>query len=347
MKYLVSGNAPVLYPVETFFGLLHCVDGKTLEIPFRYPLYGEWGCPVSNVYDFVEDMSVPDRINVVYLSIVERKFYSLNEEIVKDSQDRMQEALAAHDGEDMHMVVGLAPYGLVSLWISTPVKRYFICSYNAKDASVPMKCFRAATPDVTVDEVCDDYLTRLRVVRDNQLRYGLPSKDLYPKLMQQYRYRYVIEFRKWNGDNECWEEYEEAQELDKPVLCRVEDHLTDGAFDKLNDGGLFKYHFGGKPQKLHLKWEIGKAEYDAYLWFDDSRLVTLFGKFYGIHRETNADLMINIDVTKSRYEVALFRYGLQEPVVIPENAYQLIVFKNKFEYHRSENYDKPKGAWVW
>ena len=47
------------------------------------------------------------------------------------------------------------------------------------------------------------------------------------------------------------------------------------------------------------------------------------------------------------YELALFRYGLKEPVVIPEEAYQLLVFKNRFEDFRSPNYDQPRGAWIW
>ena len=107
------------------------------------------------------------------------------------------------------------------------------------------------------------------------------------------------------------------------------------------------YHQAGKPKKLSLKWQIKKSEYTAYFWFEDEVIQAIFDRFYGAHPETKTDFMIRIDSDKNKYELALYRYGLKEPQVISESAYQLLVFKNKFEYYRSENYDQPKGAWIW
>lgn len=75
--------------------------------------------------------------------------------------------------------------------------------------------------------------------------------------------------------------------------------------------------------------------------------MSIFHHFYGAHPETKTDFIIRIDAENKKYELALYRQGLKEPVVIPESAYQLIVFKNKFEDYRSENYDQPRGAWIW
>lgn len=57
--------------------------------------------------------------------------------------------------------------------------------------------------------------------------------------------------------------------------------------------------------------------------------------------------MIGRDSESNKYELALYRYELKEPQVISESAYQLLVLKDKFEYYRSENYNQPKGAWIW
>jgi hypothetical protein len=57
--------------------------------------------------------------------------------------------------------------------------------------------------------------------------------------------------------------------------------------------------------------------------------------------------MIRIDPEKNKYELALYRYGQKESLVFNESAYQLLVFRNKFGYYRSENYNQPKGAWIW
>ena len=121
----------------------------------------------------------------------------------------------------------------------------------------------------------------------------------------------------------------------------------DGTYDKSNDGGLMKYHQAGKPKKLRVEWHIGKSEYSAYFWFEDERIREVFDRFYGAHPDTKTDFIIRIDAEKRKYELALYRYGLKEPQVIPENVYQLLVFKNKFEDYRSDNYNQERGAWIW
>ena len=98
---------------------------------------------------------------------------------------------------------------------------------------------------------------------------------------------------------------------------------------------------------MALQWHVKKSEYTAYLWLDDESICTIYDRFYGAHPDTKADFIVRIDVEKKEFELALYRYGLKEPVVIDESAYQMIVFKNKFEYYRSENYDQPRGAWIW
>ena len=82
-------------------------------------------------------------------------------------------------------------------------------------------------------------------------------------------------------------------------------------------------------------------------FYTDKEICKVFDRFYGAHPETKTEFMIRIDVEQNKYELALYRYGLKEPQVINESAYQLIVFKNKFEHFRSENYDQPRGAWIW
>ena len=127
----------------------------------------------------------------------------------------------------------------------------------------------------------------------------------------------------------------------------IENILYDGTHDKLHDDGLLNYHQAGKPKNLSVKWHIKKSEYTAYFWFEDEGIRRVFDRFYGAHPETKTDFMIRIDSEKNKYELALYRYGLKEPQVISESTYQLLVFKNKFEYYRSENYNQPKGAWIW
>ena len=163
--------------------------------------------------------------------------------------------------------------------------------------------------------------------------------------MKQFSYRYLVFFEKWKKDEEKWEKYAENDNV--PVFDFIEESLYDGTHDKLHDGGLMKYHQAGKPKKLRVEWHIGKSEYSAYFWFEDERIREVFDRFYGAHPDTKTDFIIRIDAEKRKYELALYRYGLKEPQVIPEDVYQLLVFKNKFEDYRSDNYNQERGAWIW
>lgn len=164
--------------------------------------------------------------------------------------------------------------------------------------------------------------------------------------MQQFTYRYLLFWGKWNDDEEIrWQKYKD-EEI-QPEFDYIEESLIDGTFDKLHDNGLLKYHNAGKPKKIAIKWHINKSEYTAYFWFDEEKTCLIFERFYGAHPDTNTDFIIRIDAEKKKYELALFRQGLKEPQIIPEDAYQLLVFKNKFEDYRSDNYNQERGAWIW
>lgn len=108
-----------------------------------------------------------------------------------------------------------------------------------------------------------------------------------------------------------------------------------------------KYHQAGKPKKLAIKWHIGKSEYSAYFWFEEEPIREVFDKFYGAHPDTKTDFIIRIDSENRKYELALYRYALKEPQIISQDVYQLLVFKNKFEDYRSDNYNQERGAWIW
>ena len=200
-------------------------------------------------------------------------------------------------------------------------------------------------PTVTLDENCDFYINSDSRVKENLEKNGLPPRHLYDKYMQQFTYRYLPLFEHWDEDKREWTKY--SDEETSPEFDYIDEALFDGTHDKLHDGGLMNYHEAGKPKKLAVQWHIGKSEYTAYFWFEDEEIRAVFDRFYGTHPETKTDLMIRIDTEKKKFELALYRYGLKEPQVISESAYQLIVFKNKFEYYKSENYAQEKGAWIW
>lgn len=211
-----------------------------------------------------------------------------------------------------NLVIGVFGNGAFAIWLQKQDKS-IIVSYEMASG----KSFS------TIEENADR-------IRCNNCDY----KDIINRqnsMFQQFSYKYNVICI----DNENF------------GLEQVREALADGTYNKCNDGGLLKYRRAGKPKKLALEWHIKKSEYSAFFWFDDGEIRRVFDHFYGVHPDTKADFMIRINPNKNKYELALYRYGLKEPQVIGEDAYQMIVFRNKFECYRSKNYDQPRGAWIW
>lgn len=346
---LISGNAPAKYPTDVFFAVLWQNDEDALVIPPMHPYTGEWGCPLSIQLSEQDEAILPQTIDMVWLSIVERKFYSLVEKL---PTERIEELLGQTDEESgetvyEHIVVGMAPYGSVALWTHGFKKSTLAAWIHGEETQVEMKDFVPMNPTMTFDGLCDFYINNDLQVKQNLATNGLPPRDLYDNYMKQFTYRYSPMFEHWNENEEKWQPYTEEEQETKPELDYIEEALYDGTHDKLHDGGLMQYHEAGKPKKLAVKWNIKKSEYTAYFWLEDDAIRAIFDRFYGTHPDTKTDFIIHIDPMKNKFQLALFRYGLKEPQIIPEEAYQLIVFKNKFEHFRSNNYNQPRGAWIW
>lgn len=343
-RYYISGNAPSLYPTETWYSALYYTQEEALPIPKCYPYRGEWGEILSTEILSREDYPMPIRLDIAWLSIVEQQFYRLESELPTDQLQVIWDQAAPETFS--HIVVGMAPLGGVALWCVGESKSVLVKWMHAKPFKVNFKDFKSGAQYTSLDDYCARYLESNPLAKDNIESNGQPPHDLYNDYMKQYAYRYLIEFGRWNEDKKEWYKTDEKTD-DTEEFNAIEEALFDGTHDKLHDGGLMNYHQAGKPKKLAVKWHIKKSEYTAYFWFEDEEIRAIFDRFYGAHPETKTDFMIRIDAEQNKYELALYRYGLKEPQVISESAYQLLVFKNKFECYRSENYNQPKGAWIW
>ena len=182
-----------------------------------------------------------------------------------------------------------------------------------------------------------------RAAGDGESRAGDGSRAAFKmrEAMKKYAYRYVFIFGGGGERGMAGGGRGEAS-----LVC-VEEQLSDGTHDKLNDGTLLRYHEAAKPRRLAVKWRVGKDGYAAYFWFCGDSLQELFGRFYDAHPDTRADFIIRIDAERGGCRLSLFRYGLPQPLAVPEEAYELIVFKNRLELCRSANYSQGRGAWIW
>lgn len=347
VEYFVAGCAFDIAPVLTRIAFLSYPETGTVTIPECLPFRGEWG--ENTTAAFVDDpiRPLPSGVHIIYLSVIEKQFYMVDASLPQENISKEWEKTNPGSGHVLFdkVLVGMAPYGGVAIWLTGEDRQMLVHWLHGKPIKLDMKQFLPENPDVTLDDLCRFYIANSPIALGNLERNGLPTRQLFDKYMQQFTYRYMSLFNHWNKDKEEWQKYREEETA--PELDYIEEALFDGTHDKLHDGRLMKYHQAGKPKKLALQWHIKNSEYAAYFWFEDEDIRSAFDHFYGAHPETNADFMIRIDAENNKYELALYRYGIAQPRKIPERAYQLLVFKNKFECYRSDNYNQERGAWVW
>lgn len=337
----LSASGSTLYPVLIGYGNLWCTEDMYLSIPPKFPYKGEWGTIQMNCELLQNSFCMPFFIEILYLSVVEHKFYYLENELPYSMEKEYGNSFKS--GQFTHVVIGMAPYGGIAVWIRGSQKSVLISWMKGKEIDVDMAAFNPTNPEMSLKEYCDFYINNDEKIRKNLEHNGLPERNYFDKLMQQFCYRYLVLAERWDGER--WLPLGEKDAV--PEIDWVEEVLWDGTHDKLHDGSLMRYHAAGKPRKLAVKFHVGKDEYSAYFWMDEVRTREIFDRFYGAHRDTKCDFIIHIDPESRRYELALFRYGLQEPQVLPADAFEVLVFKNRFEHYRSDNYSQPRGAWIW
>lgn len=337
-KFLVSGSAYRLYPMDVCFGILYVMEDQYVCLPKISPYAGEWGKEAALQFLLEDELSMPQFLDMVFLSVLEHKFYSVEFQLPTSEMERIWNSMYYE-----YIIVGMAPYGNFSIWFNGSKKGILIYWGNAEETNITMEEFMPHDPAKKLSSVCENYINADVIVKENLEMNGLPPRDLFDNYMKQFTYRYQVGFEKWNEGN--WEKLKEDEAL--PEFDYIEETLYDGTHDKLHDGGLMKYHEAGKPKKLKVQFHVGKAEYSVYFWFEDERIKEVFDRFYGAHPDTKTDFIIKIDAEGNKYQVAMYRYGLKEPVMLADDVFQLIVFRNKFECYRSENYNQPRGAWIW
>lgn len=339
-EYSVVGCAFDIAPILTHVAIVSCSDTDVLSIPECLPYTGEWGN--NETVSFLEESNhlLPKGIHVIYLSIVERKFYIVNDSLPIENIYSLW-----NHGNFNKVVVGMAPYGGIAIWLNGIKNSTLVKWLHGSEINVDMQSFIPDNSNVSLEQLSSFYLNSVVEAKSYFDKHGIPSRNLFEGYMQQFTYRYLILFEHWDEIKRNWQKYDEKEI--KLEFDYIEEALFDGTHNKLHDGGLMNFHKAGKPKRLAVTWHSKKSEFTAYFWFEDEEICKVFDRFYGTHPETKTDFMIRIDAEQNKYELALYRYGLKEPQVISKSAYQLLVFKNKFECYRSENYNQPRGAWIW
>lgn len=327
------------FPMETYFGVLYCGDNYTLpySLPQKYPFSSHWGASVTEMIMTGDDNLQFKTLEIAWLSLVEGEFYYLN--IAINSAGEM--TLCNSDEEGFpKLIVGLAPGGKSAIWFDYGSHSILYCWVKSKKIDIPMSDFLRNISSMTLTDYCKLTLQKCPKSLEYHSTELDTEKAKFDRIMCQYVYRIIISCENWDENRWTKSDY-----IVEPVHIRCK--MSDGTFDNRSYDRIAAYQKRATPLKIFFEMEFKKKSYEVFICFVDNQINDIYHRFLRNHPETKTDFIIRIDAENKKYELALYRQGLKEPVVIPESAYQLIVFKNKFEDYRSENYNQPRGAWIW
>ena len=326
MKY--QANYKYQYPVRLLYGFLN-TETSRFQIPIAFPAHTDWGEIIPNdIFNIESGRKIG--LELGWLAIETRQTYYFRAELPIPN-DVIQSSLFT-------LLIGLGNQGEIALWLHHDSKCFLLLyahGVNITDKMTNEMIFKEDFISVagkhinSIEELCEDDMNKYPkgfIFKDK-------VKDCIENRMKQYTYRYVVEINKT------------VEEL------AINDCLFDGTFDKTLKNELQSYHEAGKVRKLLIRWIEKNSEevdeFSVFYWMNEVEITRIFERFYGVHPESKTDFIIRVDAENKKYELSLYRQGLKEPLILPDSAYQLIVFKNKFEYYRSENYNQPDGAWIW
>jgi hypothetical protein len=327
-EWFASGNAPKLYPTKMFFGNYILANGSKLYIPPKIVFQTTWGASVGMDVSSNNFRAVPVAIDIVWYSIMEDKFYSVEAPL---PSEKIEELLKLRDKQKepvyIFIVAGMAPYGDLAIWLTGGGIRTAVAWIKqGEEVEVEWKDFLPYSGR-TREEYTDSSKQRRVKAYENYLQNGLPDRHLFDRYMQKFNYRITPRFENANAmyDNDIWLYYYSGE----LHTNRSTEHLSNAMRAKL--------------RKIVLNWTVGNTEYGGYFWTDEKKIIDTFNRFYGDDTQKEGNLVIEVGKTNDKF--AFYLQGETSRVDIPLDEIEIIVFKNGREIYRSPNYSKPPGGW--
>lgn len=316
-EFSLTGCAFRQFPTLLHNGVLLFSSGDTITMMPSYPFNSGWGVSGSICLSDELPEGVPVKLYIIYLSLIEGEYYGAEIDLKDTCLSELYE-----NNVLCNVLIGMGPWGRLAIWIHGNEDKTLINYYKTQQF----------THIIDPEKEHIRYLKKTYYTDNNTCITG----EYIDRIMRQYVFKF----------NVAHSITSKADDKNKVVTTLKFDSF-DGTNKIVNDCSLAAYSYSGIPERIIVDFVSGKIKYSIVFWLSKDYIINVFECFYGAHPETKTDFIIKIDAENKKYELALYRQGLKEPVVIPESAYQLIVFKNKFEDYRSENYNQPRGAWIW
>ncbi|MGN7812415.1 DUF2931 family protein [Flavobacterium sp. 22076] len=268
-------TAPHKYPVEIHKGYL--ANDKEMITPYvnTGTSTGDWGFG-NNAY--AGGKTIPTNLSLVWISYAEKKFYKIQAVLPDDKilalfkEGYMNKDF---DGKWKHITynditVGLAPGGLVVIWLTGKNHSVEVAHYQAKETLVSANEFYRNPHERNQQEFYDVFYNS-EVPKETQeyiKNNGVPV-TLWEEYRTKYNYRFDLQFHKTDKEsNDRESEYVNGEK----EIVKIED--------------LNSYQTKALPSYCRFWF----SQYNAEAEFDGEEIVKAFKKISKNHPDKNIDI---------------------------------------------------------
>lgn len=138
-EWKASESAPANYPMQIVRGNFFLADGGNLYIPDGKIINSGWGNFVSTHVLNENNHSLPEHLKIAFFSYIENEFYVGEFDLpLKQIEDYFKEGYVLNNESQNYtrIVVGVAPLGVVSVWLAGQDKRVEVFSGIAENADL-------------------------------------------------------------------------------------------------------------------------------------------------------------------------------------------------------------------
>jgi hypothetical protein len=294
-KWDPSVCAPKMYPVELYTGDFYFENGGSIYISKYSFEHGGWGEIGSTDVTGSGTSPVPVRLELTWISYTEGKFYTGNFTLPKDSMTQLfKEGFTRFDDKEHgtyeDIIVGLAPGGIVVVWMRGIGRSVEIGRYQASERKVPIKAFVPDADVKTVDEWVNIVMQEAPEIKDYVKKHGF-QYGLWDTYREKFNFRPVVDF----------------DDKENQVMDEIYMEFFNGEHDAISVERLttnpFEKH--ARIQKLEFQWSNRRKLWEAEINLDEEEIFKAYRFIYQDNPDQEGQFRIKINKDDSHIWIFL------------------------------------------
>ncbi|OXA85888.1 DUF2931 family protein [Flavobacterium hercynium] len=328
--YQPTITCPLGYPVEVYRGGLESQDGSFEPLNLgTHTGKGGWGHTGGSMSSGIK--SIPNRLNLIWVSYAEDTFYSIDCDIdynkmVEKFKEGYQDSAFFFNKNGKYkketysyIVVGFAPGGIVVVWLAGSGRQVEIGRYEGEKIVV------------SNEEIAKlDNHDRLIFQQDYREKTMLNEK-IVPIEVQQANKNKAIPYGVWDVYRKryTWRPSFDIQKEGTMIDTRLD--MFNGEFEEQFDQVLVKNEFTERaiPKRVNIGWRDNTGQnYSGTMYFDEKEIFDAFNTIYKDDKNKKAQLEFRVNILNT-FITVLLKSDDQE-ISLPKT--KIDVFKSRKRY---------------